>query len=113
MMSTLRDTSPDLLSTLLVLSGDAEAAGNYETAYHLLMGALHDADYRGDIGGVERVADFARKQEARLEAIDPPHHLSSTSAKGRGTPALYQSFQVHAAAVRARLRNAAAGGHIP
>jgi hypothetical protein len=102
-------TSPDLLNTLLVLSGKAEASGNYETAYHLLMAALHEAEHRRDIAGLDRVAEVAKKQEERLEAIDPPHHLSSGSAKKRGTPAVYRSFQIHADAVRVRLGNPAAG----
>jgi hypothetical protein len=105
--------SPHLFNTLVVLSGQAEASGNYETAYHLLMGALHDAEYRKDIAAIERVSDVARKQQERLEALDPPHQLSSRSAQSRGTPGVYQSFQMHANAVRARLSSPMAGNQLP
>ena len=96
--------SSDLLDKILALATEAEATGNYETAYHLLMGALHEADSRGDTAGVEQVGEAANEQEGRLEALDPPHHLSSAAARVRGTVAVYRSLHTHIDAVRIRLR---------
>ena len=96
--------SPDLLSKILALSAQAEAGRNYESAYHLLVAGLHDAENRSDMVGVDRVAEVASEQERRLEALDPPHHLSSAAARLRGAPALYRTLQLHVDAVRARIR---------
>lgn len=89
---------------LLALSDEAEEAGSYETAYHLLMAALHAAAHIANLPQVQQVADHALEQERRLEALDPPHPLASTAAGRRGMRPLYRTFQIHADAVRARLK---------
>lgn len=88
---------------VLALSSEAEQAGNYQTAYHLLMAALHQADFESDLTWVQEVTDLAAEQEARLDALEPTHQLASAAALKRGTQPVYRALQVHAVAIRARL----------
>jgi hypothetical protein len=88
---------------LLRLSSQAESVGNYATAYHLLMAALHQADFLADLDLVRQVSSLAAEQEGRLEAVEPPHHLASAAAQRRGVQPLYRGLQVHTDALRARL----------
>ena len=95
-----------LIDELLALNGRAAALGEYEAAYHALMGALHLADHEGDIAILDRMAAAADEQDRAIEAVQPPHHLSRAEAARRGQVPLYQSVRVHIDAVRLRLQSA-------
>ena len=101
-----------LFTRCLALSRQAEAAGSYEAAYHALMATLHLADLNHSLDQLNQVTELAHEQEQRLEALDPPHALSKAASTQRGTTAVYQSFQVHAEAVSARLKAHAARDHV-
>ncbi|HET7362854.1 MAG TPA: hypothetical protein VFJ70_04690 [Burkholderiales bacterium] len=77
--------------TLLKLSGEAAARGQYEVAYHLLMAALHVA--------------LTKQQAAAIERVQPSHHLSRHQAQLRGQTALFDSLAAHVEAVRLRLQS--------
>jgi hypothetical protein len=100
--------APNLLEDLLRCNAEAFAAGEYETAYHALMGALHLADRRGGDDALDRIAAIAAEQGGRIEAIRPPHPLSNAQAGARGTTSVYTTMKVHIDSVRARRRSARA-----
>ena len=95
------------LETILELSDDAAAEGEYETAYHLLMAALHVAEHRSDHDAVERIAAVGARLGAAVEAVTPPHRVSRDEARTRGHTAIFDSLETHAKAVRLRLESAA------
>jgi hypothetical protein len=97
---------PKLIEDLIGLNGRAAALGEYEAAYHLLMAAIHVAGSSGDLPALERIAQVAERQEAELESLTPPHHLSRTEATKRGQTAVYASLKIHIDAVRLRIRSA-------
>lgn len=99
--------------SLVELADDAAAAGEFETAYHLLMAALHLADHRGDQEAAMRIGAAGRRLGAAVEAVAPPHRLSRAEAKRRGHTALFDQLDVHAEAVRLRLESAAELGKGP
>jgi hypothetical protein len=91
---------------LLELADDAAVEGEYESAYHLLMAALHLADHRGDYEAAMHVGAAGRRLGAALEAVTPPHPLSRQEAKKRRHTALYDQLDAQAEAVRLRLESA-------
>src|SRR3954453_6447629 len=95
-----------MLEDILRLNALAAADGNYETAYHLLMAALHWVDKSGgNLEEVDRIAGVAREQGTAVEAAQPPHLLSRQNAQARGQTSLFDSFQAHVDAVRARMES--------
>lgn len=92
--------------SLLELADDAAAQAEYETAYHLLMAALHLADHRGDHDAVMRIGAAGRRIGVAVEAVAPAHRLSRAEAKKRGHTAIFDQFDVHAEAVRLRVESA-------
>jgi hypothetical protein len=96
-----------MFDELLQLNQRAAADGNYETAYHLLMAALHCVDAAGGepAGGLERLAAIAKLQAAEIEALRPPHHLSRRQAQTRGQTAIFDSYLAHVEAVRLRIES--------
>jgi hypothetical protein len=62
--------------SLLELADDAAAEGEYESAYHLLMAALHLAEHRGDhdaamhIGAAGRRLGVAASARGRMRLFD-------------------------------------------
>ena len=73
----------DLCSTLLDLNKSAFERGRYETAYHLLMAALHAAEDESRADQLEVIARLAEAQQTRLDAIAPDHRLATAQAHGR------------------------------
>jgi len=89
---------------LAALEGAAEAAtgGNYESAYHFLMAAVHIADKSSDMKLLSEVCRLAAGYGAAVDAVQPDHPLSSSAASTRGQTPLYATLQVHAEAVELR-----------
>jgi hypothetical protein len=92
---------------LLELADDVAADGEYESAYHLLMAALHLAEHHGDRDAVDHIAMTGARLAAAVEAVVPPHRLSREQAAKRGHHAIYDSLETHANAVRLRMESAA------
>ena len=69
-----------LSSTLLDLNRDAFERGRYETAYHLLMAALHAADDESRDDQLDVIAKLATGQQSRLDALAPGHRLATAQA---------------------------------
>jgi len=96
----------ELMEGFLALNARAAARGEYEAAYHALMGALHLVDHSGDLASLERIGELARRQDDDIERIRPSHHLSRGEASRRGQVSIYASARVHVDAVRLRLQSA-------
>jgi hypothetical protein len=94
-----------MLGEVLKLTTEAAAGGEYETAYHLLMAALHIADHAKDVGALEHITQLAKEHGAAVERVQPPHPLSRAHARMRGQTALYESLLAHIDAVRLRLHS--------
>lgn len=101
-------SSSPLLENALALNAEAFALGWFESAYHLLMGALHAAASAGDIEVVRRIAEIAREQAARLDQHHPSHLLANASAASRGHVPLFHMAEQHAHAAITRLKGAEA-----
>ena len=99
-------SSESLSSQVLQANAQAFEAGEYECAYHLLMGALHLADHASDMELVEQIRAAATVQERKLEAMRPPHNLSTSQATVRGQTSVFRSLATHIDAVRLRIESA-------
>jgi hypothetical protein len=69
-----------------------------------LMAVLHIADQGEDMQLVDRVAEMAAVQADEIDAIAPPHHLSTASASGRGQTPVFKMLGIHAQSIKARQR---------
>jgi hypothetical protein len=87
---------------ILELGRQAGAEGEFETAYHMLMAAVHLADRRGDMPALQRVAALAKEQDEALEALRPRHRLSRVHAADRGHVALFETLATHIRSVELR-----------
>jgi hypothetical protein len=65
---------------LLDLARTLSAAGHYEATYHALMTALHCAEDAGDPARLAEVAGLFRNHQRAVDAIRPPHKLSTQAA---------------------------------
>ena len=66
----------------LELGQTLSAAGHYEAAYHAFMGAMHCAEDAGDAARLTEVARQLRQSKQTIDALDPPHRLSTRSSHG-------------------------------
>ena len=90
---------------LLQLADDAAAEGEYESAYHLMMAALHLAEHCHDHDAVMHIGAAGRRIGVAVEAVAPPHRLSRDEAKKRGHSAIFDQLDAHVEAVRLRLES--------
>lgn len=65
---------------LLDMARGLSAAGHYEVTYHLMMAALHCAEDAGDAARLSEVAGLFRHYWHAVDAISPPHRLSTQAA---------------------------------
>lgn len=79
-----------LLDDLLALNTEAFAEGEYEVAYHMLMGALHLTERLGKRDVLERIAAAGAAQAAAVEAAR-----------------VFESLGAHVSAVRQRMERGA------
>ena len=79
------------------------AAGHYEGAYHALMGAMHVAEDAERTDRLTEVAGLARLQRAAIDALTPPHRLSTQLT--RAGRSIYEMGAAMAEAVVQRLES--------
>jgi hypothetical protein len=91
-----------LFERILELDSEAFEARNYETAYHLLMAALHAAAHEPAERDLERLRELSAGHGAAVESVKPTHILAREPAQHRGQTALFDSMEAHIEAVRAR-----------
>jgi hypothetical protein len=94
-----------MLDEILALNRRAAASGDFETAYHLLMAALHCAERTIQEPALASISAVAKEQAAAVEAIRPPHQLSRQQAATRGQTSVFDSLQAHIEAVRLRMQS--------
>jgi hypothetical protein len=97
-------TDADLTEQLLAAYRRLCESRNYDAAFHVLMAVLHMADRGQDMELVDRVAGMAAVQADEIDAIAPPHHLSTASASGRGQTPVFKMLGIHAQSIKARRR---------
>ncbi|HEX7053081.1 MAG TPA: hypothetical protein VF211_03995 [Burkholderiales bacterium] len=84
---------------LLELADDAAGEGEYESACHLLMAALHLAEHRADYDAVLHVGAAGRRL--------------GVAAVGAGRSGLFEELDARAEAARLRLERAGQLGRAP
>jgi hypothetical protein len=96
----------DHFATLMRVNERAFTAGQYEVAYHALMGALHAAQDRDEADQLETVAELARAQQQTIDSASPDHPISSLRAHEHGAVGVYAlaSRQASTQALIARRR---------
>jgi hypothetical protein len=104
--SDVQDVDSDALLRLVARLADA---GNYEAVFHGLMAALHVADKDGDMALLERALQIGAAQERAVDAIHPPHRLSTRLAMERRQTPLFRTLQTHGESIRARHRTKVRG----
>lgn len=67
---------------LVDLARSVAAAGHFGAAYHALMSAVHLAEDAGDTTRLAAVADMLRHYKGVVDALRPPHRLSTQAAHG-------------------------------
>jgi hypothetical protein len=92
------DAGP-MFARLIALNREAFDAGHYNTAYHLLTAALHEAE---DIA--QRFAMVARLAEEQLAGIDAAHPAYEHSTRSAAARERTSIFVLLAQQARARLR---------
>lgn len=80
---------PHALARLLDISRELHGSREYEAAYHALASALHVAGDRSDVASLEIIAAEAATQLAWIDAHEPTHRLSSSSAARHTHPGVY------------------------
>jgi hypothetical protein len=85
-MAKSQETVP-LFARLITLNREAFTAEHYNTAYHLLAAALHEAaDEPQHCATVQRLAE---EQLAEIDAAHPAYEHSSRSAATRGRVSIF------------------------
>jgi len=98
------DRTPlDLYRALLELHHECMAAGLAAAGYHALAAAMHCAEDARSLESLEAVIDLAVRRQAELDTEDPPHPLSGSQARLRGTTSVFESLVVTGRAIHGRL----------
>lgn len=98
------DALPGLRQDLRSLYERAFAARQHEVAYHVLAALLHAGEKLADVELLAEVDALAQRHLAWLDANEPRHTHSSTSADSRGSPSIFAQLSATAAAARARVK---------
>ena len=88
---------------LLDLGRELADAGYNEAAYHALMAAVHCAESAGDVARLGHMAALLRDHRRRIDALEPPHKLSTASSHGGRS--IFEMGAVTAEAAALRLEN--------
>jgi hypothetical protein len=78
-----------LFERLMTLNGEAFAAAHYNTAYHLLAAALHEAQQGRDASCFVAVQRAAEDQLAWIDEAIPAYEHSTQSATTRGYTSIF------------------------
>lgn len=92
-----------LLDALLEAHRAAFALGEHEIAHHALAAAAHAAESLEDVAALERIASSSREELAWIDAHDPAHRFSTTSAAARGHASIFEQLAVTARGMRQRI----------
>ena len=87
-MVALSDPDP-LFERLMVLNRAAFDAAHYNTAYHVLAAALHEAYARSDDDQLALVQRIAAAQLAGIDRDAPVYAHSTSSATARGRTSIF------------------------
>lgn len=90
--------SHNLYTRLLDINRLAFSEAHFEVAYHALAAALHSACDTGDRERLHDVRRLATEQRDWIDANQPEHRLSSSSAKARGQHGLFDMLERQAEA---------------
>jgi len=78
-----------LFERLIVLNGEAFAATHYNTAYHILAAALHEAQQGQDASCLATVQRAAEDQLAWIDEAISAYEHSARSAAARGHTSIF------------------------
>lgn len=93
-----------LYRQLMGLDTTVFESGNFDSAYHILMAALHCAS--GDLAALGEVRERALNHLAEIDARHPEYDHSSVSAKKRGHISIYEMLAEQAKAMVVMARQA-------
>jgi hypothetical protein len=93
-----QDKYDDMYTQLMAITQEALENAYYETAYHVLLAAMHLAHATSDENRLQAVIETAKTQLAWIDEHDPTHRMSSQSSVERSGVNLYKSLlsQAHA-----------------
>ena len=103
-MTATNSFALDAFRTLLSLHDGLMDAGLAEAGYHALTAAMHCAETTGNREELRLVMQRAELRQRQLDAMQPPHRLSSTQAEWRAHTPVFASLAVTANAVLVRLK---------
>jgi hypothetical protein len=89
---------------LLDLHDGCMAAGLAEAGYHALTAAMHCAETSANHEQLRLVIERAGLRQRQLDALQPPHRLSSKQAEWRTHTPLFASLAITANAIIVRLK---------
>jgi hypothetical protein len=95
---------PSLLATLLDANRAAFEARAHEVAFHALSAAGHAAEMLEDLDALAEVERRAREELAWIDANDPGHRHSSSSAQVRGHHSIFHQLTITAGGMRKRIQ---------
>lgn len=84
-----QDDHGTLFERLMALNHEAFAAAHYNTAYHTLAAALHEAQYEQDAAYLAAVQRVATEQLAGIDQMAPAYEHSTASAAARGHTSIF------------------------
>ena len=102
----------NMFTRLIVLNHSAFAAGRYNTAYHTLAAALHEAHYGQDADGLAIVQHLAEDQLTWIDYAAPEYEHSTQSAAERGQSSLFVLLVYQAHAQLQRLQQVRPRGNV-
>jgi hypothetical protein len=98
-----REPAEQLFARLLEMHREAFENERFDVAYHLLAAALHAAEELQSAERLGTVGAIAEQRQRALDAQEPNHRLSTTSANHRGGLPQYTALVGIAQAVRGRI----------
>jgi hypothetical protein len=89
---------------LLDLHDSLMEAGMVEAGYHALTAAMHCAETAANHEQLRLVLERAELRQRQVDALQPPHRLSSKQAEWRSHTPLFASLALTTNAVLVRLK---------
>jgi len=98
-----REPAEQLFERLLEMHQAAFENRRFDVAYHLLAAALHAAEELQSAERLSAVETLAEERQRALDAQEPVHRLSTSSANHRGSVPQYTALVGIAHAIRGRM----------